>query len=47
MQEVLLDWLEQQEYWRRNNGWEHVIVALDLNALYRVVDRIKMCFACF
>ncbi|KAL5577534.1 hypothetical protein UlMin_019233 [Ulmus minor] len=40
-QEALVDWLEEQEYWRRNNGRDHVIVASDPNALYKVVDRIK------
>ncbi|GLT85673.1 hypothetical protein SLE2022_038550 [Rubroshorea leprosula] len=41
MQEALVEWLEGQEYWRRNNGWDHVIIAGDPNALYRVVDRVK------
>ncbi|KHF99569.1 hypothetical protein F383_08014 [Gossypium arboreum] len=41
MQEQLAEWLTGQEYWKRNNGWDHVIIAGDPNALYRVVDRIK------
>jgi hypothetical protein len=40
-QEALVDWLEKQEYWKRNNGRDHVIVAQDPNALYRVIDRVK------
>ncbi|KAK4564338.1 hypothetical protein RGQ29_006417 [Quercus rubra] len=40
-QEALVDWLEEQEYWKRNNGRDHVIVAQDPNALYRVIDKIK------
>ncbi|XWS55378.1 hypothetical protein CRYUN_Cryun10bG0169200 [Craigia yunnanensis] len=41
MQEQLVEWLKEQEYWKRNNGWDHVIIAGDPNALYRVVDRVK------
>ncbi|XP_015577550.1 probable arabinosyltransferase ARAD1 isoform X2 [Ricinus communis] len=41
MQEQLVEWLEQQEYWKRNNGRDHVIIAGDPNALYRVLDRVK------
>lgn len=41
MQEELVEWLEQQEYWRRNNGRDHVIIAGDPNAMLRVMDRIK------
>ncbi|XP_044509630.1 probable arabinosyltransferase ARAD1 [Mangifera indica] len=41
MQEELVEWLEKQEYWRRNKGWDHVIVAGDPNAMLRVVDRLK------
>lgn len=41
MQEELVEWLEKQEYWRRNKGWDHVIVAGDPNAMLRVVDRVK------
>ncbi|EOX96908.1 Exostosin family protein isoform 1 [Theobroma cacao] len=41
MQEELVEWLNGQEYWKRNNGWDHVIIAGDPNALYRVVDRVK------
>ncbi|KAK7251988.1 hypothetical protein RIF29_35642 [Crotalaria pallida] len=40
-QEALVEWLEGQEYWRRNNGRDHVIVASDPNALYKVIDRVK------
>ncbi|XWS67413.1 hypothetical protein CRYUN_Cryun04dG0004600 [Craigia yunnanensis] len=40
MQEELVEWLRGQEYWKRNNGWDHVIIAGDPNALYRVVDRL-------
>ncbi|KAI4298140.1 hypothetical protein L6164_031734 [Bauhinia variegata] len=38
---ALVEWLEKQEYWRRNNGRDHVIMASDPNALYRVIDRVK------
>lgn len=38
-----MEWLEEQEYWKRNNGRDHVIVASDPNAMYRVIDRIKNC----
>ncbi|CAL1402429.1 unnamed protein product [Linum trigynum] len=41
MQEELVQWLEQQEYWRRNNGRDHVIAAGDPNALNRVMERVK------
>ncbi|XP_050232209.1 probable arabinosyltransferase ARAD1 [Mercurialis annua] len=41
MQEQLVEWLEQQEYWKRSNGRDHVIVAGDPNAMYRVLDRVK------
>uniref|UniRef100_A0A1J3E2Q6 Putative arabinosyltransferase ARAD2 n=1 Tax=Noccaea caerulescens TaxID=107243 RepID=A0A1J3E2Q6_NOCCA len=41
MQESLVGWLESQEWWRRNNGRDHVIVAGDPNALKRVMDRVK------
>ncbi|KAH7546075.1 probable arabinosyltransferase ARAD1 [Ziziphus jujuba] len=40
-QEALVEWLEAQEYWKRNNGRDHVIVASDPNAMYRVVDKVK------
>lgn len=42
-QEALVEWLEGQEYWKRNNGRDHVIVASDPNAMYRVIDRVKNC----
>ncbi|XP_022638804.1 probable arabinosyltransferase ARAD1 isoform X2 [Vigna radiata var. radiata] len=42
-QEALVEWLEEQEYWKRSNGRDHVIVASDPNAMYRVIDRIKNC----
>ncbi|KAJ0082234.1 hypothetical protein Patl1_12374 [Pistacia atlantica] len=38
MQEELVEWLEKQEYWRRNNRLDHVIMAGDPNAMLRVVD---------
>lgn len=41
MQEELVEWLENQVYWKRNNGWDHVIIAGDPNAMLRVVNRIK------
>ncbi|XP_039169965.1 uncharacterized protein LOC104447703 [Eucalyptus grandis] len=41
MQEEVVKWWEGQEYWKRNNGRDHVIIAQDPNALCRVVDRIK------
>ncbi|KFK31599.1 hypothetical protein AALP_AA6G133800 [Arabis alpina] len=41
MQESLVSWLESQEWWLRNNGRDHVIVAGDRNALKRVMDRVK------
>ncbi|CAH8358010.1 unnamed protein product [Eruca vesicaria subsp. sativa] len=41
MQEGLIDWLERQEWWRRNGGRDHVIPAGDPNALYRILDRVK------
>ncbi|KAG4906337.1 hypothetical protein JHK82_054973 [Glycine max] len=40
-QEALVEWLEKQEYWKRNNGRDHVIVASDPNAMYRVIDRVR------
>ncbi|GAB4829514.1 hypothetical protein Ancab_019187 [Ancistrocladus abbreviatus] len=40
-QEDLIGWLEGQVYWNRNNGWDHVFICQDPNALYKVVDRIK------
>lgn len=40
-QGALVEWLEEQEYWKRNYGRDHVIIAQDPNALYRVIDRIK------
>lgn len=41
MQESLLEWLEQQKYWKRNNGRDHLFIAQDPNALHRIVDRVK------
>ncbi|KAM7500377.1 hypothetical protein LguiA_024791 [Lonicera macranthoides] len=41
MQESLIEWLEEQVYWKRNNGWDHVFICQDPNALYKVVDRVK------
>ncbi|KAF5729206.1 Exostosin family protein isoform 1 [Tripterygium wilfordii] len=41
MQDALVEWLESQQYWKRNSGWDHVIIAGDPNALYRVIDKVK------
>lgn len=41
MQESLMEWLEKQVYWKRNNGWDHVFICQDPNALYKLVDRVK------
>ncbi|KAG8385109.1 hypothetical protein BUALT_Bualt03G0007200 [Buddleja alternifolia] len=40
-QEALMEWLEKQVYWKRNNGWDHVFICQDPNALYKVIDRVK------
>ncbi|XP_047337179.1 probable arabinosyltransferase ARAD1 [Impatiens glandulifera] len=40
-QEGLVEWLEKQVYWKRNNGWDHIFVCEDPSALNKVVDRIK------
>lgn len=40
-QQALVEWLEEQEYWKRNNGRDHVIIASDPNALYRIIDKVK------
>ncbi|KAL8229377.1 hypothetical protein R6Q57_014277 [Mikania cordata] len=40
-QESLISWLEEQFYWKRNNGRDHVFVCQDPNALYKVIDRVK------
>ena len=40
-QEALVEWLEGQEYWKRNNGRDHIFTASDPNALYKIVDRVK------
>ncbi|CAA0825372.1 Probable arabinosyltransferase ARAD1 [Striga hermonthica] len=40
-QEDLMEWLEEQVYWKRNNGWDHVFICQDPNALYKVIDRVK------
>lgn len=37
----MIEYLEQQEYWKRNNGWDHVFICQDPNALYKVVDKVK------
>jgi len=42
-QDALMEWLEMQEFWKRSKGRDHVIVASDPNAMYRVVDRVKNC----
>lgn len=36
-----MEWLEDQLYWKRNNGRDHVFICQDPNALYKVVDRVK------
>ncbi|KAL8107533.1 putative arabinosyltransferase ARAD1 [Apium graveolens] len=41
MQEELVEWLEDQVFWKRNNGWDHVFICQDPNALYKVVDKVK------
>ncbi|XP_068656772.1 probable arabinosyltransferase ARAD1 [Aristolochia californica] len=41
MQEDLMEWLEEQVYWKRNLGWDHVFICQDPNALYKVIDRVK------
>lgn len=40
-QEALVEWLKRQAYWQRSKGRDHVIVASDPNAMYRVIDRVK------
>ncbi|XP_050367245.1 probable arabinosyltransferase ARAD1 [Argentina anserina] len=40
-QVALVEWLEAQEYWKRNSGRDHVIMASDPNALYKVLDSVK------
>ncbi|VVA27256.1 PREDICTED: probable arabinosyltransferase [Prunus dulcis] len=40
-QVALIEWLEEQVYWKRNNGRDHVIMASDPNALYKVIDKVK------
>ncbi|XP_068331428.1 probable arabinosyltransferase ARAD2 [Pyrus communis] len=42
-QVALIEWLKSQEYWKRNNGRDHVIMASDPNALYKVIDKVKNC----
>lgn len=41
MQEELIDWLEGNKYWKRNNGRDHVFIAQDPNALYKVIDKVR------
>ena len=41
MQEELVNWLENQEYWKRNGGRDHVFISQDPNALYKVIDRVR------
>lgn len=41
VQDSLIEWLANQEYWKRNNGWDHVFICQDPNALYKVVDKVK------
>ncbi|PQP92391.1 putative arabinosyltransferase ARAD1 [Prunus yedoensis var. nudiflora] len=40
-QVALIEWLEEQVYWKRNNGRDHVIMASDPNAFYKVIDKVK------
>lgn len=40
-QEELIQWLQGQYYWKRNNGRDHVFICQDPNALFKVVDRVK------
>ncbi|KAA0043171.1 hypothetical protein IC582_028860 [Cucumis melo] len=40
-QDAFMEWLGKQDYWKRNNGRDHVIIAQDPNALYRLIDRVK------
>ncbi|KAI4332590.1 hypothetical protein L6164_017486 [Bauhinia variegata] len=40
-QMAFVEWLEEQDYWKRNDGRDHVIMASDPNALYRVIYRVK------
>ncbi|KAI5081278.1 hypothetical protein GOP47_0004461 [Adiantum capillus-veneris] len=41
MQMELVDWLEGQETWKRNNGRDHVIICQDPNALHLMIDLFK------
>lgn len=41
MQDSLIEWLQAQGYWKRNNGWDHVFICQDPNALYKVIDQVK------
>ncbi|TXG48295.1 hypothetical protein EZV62_027589 [Acer yangbiense] len=41
VQEELVEWLEEQYYWQRNRGWDHVFVAQSSNALGRVMEKIQ------
>jgi len=38
MQDDLIDWLEGNKYWKRNNGRDHVFIVQDPNALYKVIE---------
>ncbi|KAM7524697.1 hypothetical protein LguiA_014599 [Lonicera macranthoides] len=40
-QEGLIEWLEEQVYWKRNKGLDRVFICQDPNALYKVIDRVK------
>ncbi|CAM8893737.1 unnamed protein product [Rhodiola kirilowii] len=40
-QEELIQWLQGQPYWKRNNGRDHVFICQDPNALFKVIDRVK------
>ncbi|XP_019051756.1 PREDICTED: probable arabinosyltransferase ARAD1 isoform X2 [Nelumbo nucifera] len=41
MQESLIEWLEEQVFWKRNSGRDHVFICQDPNALYKVIDQVK------
>ena len=41
LQEDLIRWLEEQDYWRRNSGRDHVFVVQSRNVMGRVRDRVK------
>lgn len=40
-QEDLIRWLEEQVYWRRHSGKDHVLVLQNPNAMGRVRERVN------